>query len=97
VDRLHRRPLLIGSNLGRALVLASIPLAAWFGILQMGQVYSVALMVSILTVLFDVAYQSYLPGLVGKNDLVEGNSKLSASAAVAEFGGFSIAGWLVQA
>ena len=67
------------------------------GALRIEQIYVVALLVSILTIFFDVAYQSYLPGLVGKADLLEGNSKLTASAAVAEFGGFSIGGWLVQA
>jgi len=51
----------------------------------------------VLGILFDVAYQSYLPALVGKDDLVEGNSKLTASGAVAEFAGFSVGGWLVQA
>ena len=96
VDRLRRRPLLIGADLGRALALATIPLAAVLGLLHIGQVYLVALVVSMLTIFFDVAYQSYLPGLVGKESLMEGNSKLSASAAVAEFGGFSIGGWLVQ-
>jgi MFS family permease len=96
VDRLHRRPLLILADVGRALVLASIPLAALLGLLHITQVYLVALVVSILSIFFDVSYQSYLPALVGKEDLVEGNSKLSASAAVAEFGGFSIGGWLVQ-
>ncbi len=97
VDRLRRRPLLISADVGRALVLATIPLAAWLGMLHIGQVYVVALVVSIFTIIFDVAYQSYLPRLVGKEDLLEGNSKLAASAAVAEFGGFSIGGWLVQA
>jgi len=97
VDRLHRRPLLIAADVGRALVLSTLPLAALLGMLHIAQVYVVALLVSILTVFFDVAYQSYLPALVGKHELVEGNSKLSASAAVAEFGGFSVAGWLVQA
>jgi len=96
VDRLRRQPLLIGADLGRALALATIPLAAVLGLLHIGQVYLVALVVSMLTIFFDVAYQSYLPGLVGKESLMEGNSKLSASAAVAEFGGFSIGGWLVQ-
>jgi predicted MFS family arabinose efflux permease len=96
VDRLRRRPLLIGADLGRALALATVPLAAVLGLLHIGQIYLVALAVSILTIFFDVAYQSYLPGLVGIEGLVEGNSKLSASAAVAEFGGFSIGGWLVQ-
>jgi predicted MFS family arabinose efflux permease len=97
VDRLHRRPLLIGADVGRALVLASLPLAALLGALHIAQVYGVALLISILSVFFDVAYQAYLPALVGKHELVEGNSKLSASAAVAEFGGFSVAGALVQA
>jgi Na+/melibiose symporter-like transporter len=89
--------LLIGADLGRALVLGTVPLAALAGVLHIEQVYAVALVVSVLTIIFDVAYQSYLPALVGKSELVEGNSKLSASAAVAEFGGFSLAGWLVQA
>ncbi len=96
VDRLPCRPLLVGANIGRALVLASIPLAAALGVLSITQVYVVALLVSILEIFFDLAYQSYLPGLVQKDHLVEGNSKLTASAAVAEFGGFSIGGWLVQ-
>jgi MFS family permease len=96
VDRLRRRPLLIGADLGRALVLFSIPLAALLGVLHIEQLYVVALLVSILSIIFDVAYQSYLPGLIEKNNIVEGNSKLTASAAIAEVGGFSIGGWLVQ-
>ena len=78
-------------------MLVSIPLAALLGVLTIAQVYVVALLVSILTIFFDVAYLSYLPALIPKENLVEGNSKLSASAAVAEFGGFSLGGWLVQA
>jgi MFS family permease len=97
VDRLRRRPILIWADIARAAVLATIPLAAWLGGLRIWQVYAVTLVVSILALFFDVAYQAYLPALVGKADVLEGNSKLSASAAVAEFGGFSIAGWLVQA
>jgi MFS family permease len=96
VDRLHRRPFLIAADFGRALVLATIPAAALFGRLTILQVYGVTVIVSILTIFFDVAYQSFLPVLVSKNELVEGNSKLSASAAVAEVGGFGLGGWLVQ-
>jgi MFS family permease len=96
VDRLRRRPLLIWADIGRALALATIPLAAALGALHIAQVYLVALVVSILSIFFDLAYQTYLPGLVGKDNVMEGNSKLSASAAAAEFGGFSIGGWLVQ-
>ena len=97
VDRLRRRPLLIGADLGRAFVLSLIPLATFVGVLRLWQVYLVTVIVSILTLIFDIAYESYLPGLIAKQDLLEGNSKLSASAAAAEFAGFSIAGWLVQA
>ena len=63
VDRLRRRPILIVTDLGRAVVLGSIPVAASFGILSMRQVYVVVATAGILTVLFDVAYQSYLPRL----------------------------------
>jgi MFS family permease len=97
VDRLRRRPVMIWADLGRAAILATIPLAAILGLLRIEQVILVALATSILSIFFDLAYQSYLPGLVGKEQVMEGNSKLSASAAVAEFGGFSLAGWLVQA
>ena len=97
VDRVRRRPLLIAADLGRALVLASVPLAALLGALRIEQIYVVALLVGVLSILFDVAYQSYLPALVKKDDLLEGNSKLTASGAVAEFAGFSVGGWLVQA
>ena len=49
-----------------------------------------------LDVLFHVAYGAYLPSLVGKEAIVGANSRLSASAAVAQLGGFAAAGWLVQ-
>ncbi len=96
VDRLRRRPILIAADLGRALALGTIPLAALLDLLRIEQLYIVAFVVSILTIFFDVAYQSYLPSLVGRDELVEGNSKLSASAAVSEASGFAAAGWLVQ-
>lgn len=95
-DRLRRRPLMIAADLGRAVVLASVPLAALLGVLRIEQLYVVALLAGVLTVLFDVAYQAYLPVLVGRAALVEGNSRLTASASVAEFSGFSLGGWLVQ-
>jgi MFS family permease len=96
VDRLHRRPLLIAADIGRALVVAAVPLAALLGLLRIQLVFAVALVVSLLTIIFDVSYQSYLPGLVKKEDLVEGNSKMAASMAVAEVAGFGLAGTLVQ-
>jgi MFS family permease len=96
VDRLRRRPILVAADLGRAGLLFLIPLFAFFDVLRIEQLYAVAALASILTVFFDVAYQSYLPSLVRRDQLVEGNSKMSASASVAEFGAFGIGGWLVQ-
>jgi MFS family permease len=78
-DRHRRRPILIAADLGRAVVLASVPLAAAFRALQMRQLYIVAALTGVLTVFFDVAYQSYLPSLVQRSRVREGNSKLTTS------------------
>jgi MFS family permease len=96
VDRLRRRPILIATDLGRALLLLAIPLAALFGWLGFGLLYAVVALGSVLGVFFDVAYQAYLPSLVDNDDLVEANSKLSAAMSVAEASAFSVGGWLVQ-
>ena len=96
VDRLRRRPILIAADIGRAVLLASIPLAAFFGRLHIEHLYLVAFLAGILTIFFDVAYVAFLPALVRREDLIEGNSKMAASASVAEVGAFGLAGWLVQ-
>ena len=81
VDRLKRRPIMIVADIGRFVALATIPLAALFDSLTIWQLYAVALAASTLTVFFDVAYQSYLPTLVAREELVEGNAKLTADGA----------------
>jgi MFS family permease len=96
VDRLRRRPILIGADLGRALILGTIPLAALLGALRIEWLYVVAALTGLLTVFFDVAYATILPSLVERRQLVEANSKLSTSGALAEIGGPSLAGFLVQ-
>jgi predicted MFS family arabinose efflux permease len=96
VDRLRRRPILIATDLGRAAILASIPAAAMAGGLGMGQLYVVAALAGILTVFFDVAYQSYLPALVARDQILEGNSKLAMSSSTAEIAGPGLTGILVQ-
>ncbi|MBI5288838.1 MAG: MFS transporter, partial [Chloroflexi bacterium] len=96
VDRLRRRPIMIAADLARAGAIGSVPVAALFGVLHMPQLYAVAFASGVLTTCFDVAYQSYLPTLVRNDELVEGNSKLAASASVAEAGAFGSAGWLAQ-
>ncbi len=97
VDRLRRRPILIATDLGRALVLATVPLAAWLGVLRVEQLYVVALIAGTLTVFFNVADQSYLPSVVGRDQLLDANSKLGATESVAEIGGPALAGILIQA
>jgi MFS family permease len=96
VDRLPRRPVMIAADLGRAALLVSIPIAYVFDALTIWQLYGVALGAGGLTIFFDVAYRSYLPTLVSRDELIEGNSKLAATASVSEFAGFSVSGWLVQ-
>ncbi|MGB8343905.1 MAG: MFS transporter, partial [Ktedonobacteraceae bacterium] len=96
VDRVRRRPLLIASDLGRALLLGSIPLAALTGMLSLTQLYGVAALVGILTVFFNVADESYLPTLIPQEQLVEANSKLAMSDSLAEMSGPALAGPLVQ-
>jgi len=96
VDRLRRRPVMIAADLARAALLLSIPAAAFAGALRMGQLYAVAAAAAVFTALFDAAYPAYLPTLVGRENVVEGNAKLAASASVAEMGGFAAAGALVQ-
>lgn len=96
-DRVRRRPLLIAADVGRALTLASVPLAALSGALSLNLIYVVTLLTSALSALFDIAYPAYLPTLIGNDRLLEGNAKLGASMSVAEVAGFGLGGALVQA
>ncbi|MES1258934.1 MAG: MFS transporter [Acidobacteriota bacterium] len=95
-DRLRRRPILIFSDLGRAALLATIPLAAAFHRLTMGHLYLLAASTGILTVFFDAGYQAYLPSLIAREQLVEGNSKLALSASTAEIAGPGLTGALIS-
>jgi MFS family permease len=79
VDRLPRRPILVVGDLTRAVLLASVPVAYAFDALTIWQLYAVGFFVGIATVFFDVAYQSYLPSLVERRQLVDGNAKLEIS------------------
>ncbi|MGH2399936.1 MAG: MFS transporter, partial [bacterium] len=96
VDRVRRRPLMIATDLGRAVLLLTIPVAATLGFLRMGQLYVVQFLAGAMTMVFVVAYQAYLPTLVRREELVRANSVLTASSAVSETVAFGSAGWLVQ-
>jgi MFS family permease len=96
VDRLPRRAVLIGGDLGRAGLILTIPIAFLAGLLTLTQLIVVGFSVGVLTVFFDVAYQAYLPSLIGRQDLVEGNSKLEFSRAAAGLLGPGLGGLLVE-
>ncbi|HEY3060660.1 MAG TPA: MFS transporter [Chloroflexota bacterium] len=96
VDRIKRRPLLIGVDLLRALLLGSIPLAALLGVLAMAQLYVVAVLIGALTLVFGVAYMAYLPALVPSTRLIEANSRLEVSRSGAHAAGPGVAGLIVQ-
>ena len=95
-DRLRRRPIMIACDLARMVALASVPIAFAFNALTMPQLYVVALVTGVGTVFFDVSYQSYLPALISRADLVEGNSKLQFSGSLAQMAGPALAGFLIQ-
>jgi predicted MFS family arabinose efflux permease len=97
VDRLPCRPLMVSCDLVFVLLYASLPIAAWIGVLTIAQALIVALLAGGANVLFATAYSVYLPSLVTAEELVEGNAKLQGSAAVAMIGGRSAAGLAAQA
>jgi MFS family permease len=96
VDRLRRKPILVGGDLGRAVLLGTIPVAYVADALTLWQLFVVAFLVGICTVFFDVAYQSYLPSLVERQQIIEGNSKLVFSQSAAQVGGPGLGGGLVE-
>jgi MFS family permease len=96
VDRLRRRPILIWADLGRAVLLASIPIAYVAGVLTLVHVLVVTALASILTTFFDAADNAYLPTVVERDRLVEANSALAASSSASEFAGFGISGFLIS-
>lgn len=96
VDRLRRKPIMVGADLGRAILLGSIPVAAVVGALALPQLLVVAFIAAILTTFFDVASRTYLPTVVSRAQLLPANSALTASASAAEMTGFGISGFLIQ-
>jgi MFS family permease len=96
VDRLPRRPILIAGDLARFALLATVPVAYVADALTIWQLYGVAFGYGIGTVFFDVAYQSYLPSLVTRDQLVDGNSKLEVSNSGAQLAGPGLGGLTVQ-
>ena len=87
---------MIAADLGRGVLLGSIPLAALFGVRTLGQLYLVTFLAGSLTLIFAVAHMSLLPTLARKDELVEGNSKLELSRSGAVIVGPGLASLLIQ-
>lgn len=96
VDRLLRRPLLLCTDIGRALLLGSVPIMSLLGWLRMEYLFLVAFLVGTLTFFFDAAYGAFLPTIIERTQLIEGNSKLEMSNLLANLAGPGLAGWLIQ-
>ena len=96
MDRVKRRPVMIVANLVQVATLASVPIAYALDALGLTQLYIVSLIMGTSTLFFDVAYQSYLPSLVNREDIVEGNQKLQMSASAAEVVGPSVASGIMS-
>jgi MFS family permease len=96
VDRLRRRPVMVWADLGRAVLLVTIPIAAVGGWLTLAHLLLVTFVVAILSTFFDAADNAYLPSIVPRDELVRANGALAASGSAAEFTAFGISGFLVQ-
>ena len=95
IDRLRRRPILIVGDFGRAISMATIPISFALGTLSIWQLYLVGFVNGCLTVFFDVSYQSYLPSLVERDRLIEGNSRLETTRSAASIVGPGLAGGFI--
>src|SRR4029077_11427769 len=96
IDRVRRRPLMIAADALRAAALLSIPLVAAIGTLTLLQLYAVATILGVGTVIFDIGYLAYVPTLVGRPDLLEANTKLEVSHSGSYLTGPALAGGLIQ-
>ena len=97
VDRLRRRQILIVGDSARAALLALIPILWAAGVLQIWHLLVLEFVIGIFTVFFDVAYQSYLPALIEREHLIDGNSKLQLTVSIAQVGGPTVSGALIAA
>ncbi|MEU7058102.1 MFS transporter [Streptomyces sp. NPDC046197] len=96
VDRVRKRPVMVFCDLGRCLVLAGLPVAWAAGVLSVGYLCGAALAVGVLTVFFDIADQSYLPHVVGREQLVPANAKLASIEQVSGVAGPGVGGLVIQ-
>jgi MFS family permease len=98
IDRVRRRPVMLGANLARLVLIGLVPVLAWSGVLSIGPLFAIAFLAGTASVLFDLSWMSLVPALVRDRRLmVEANSKLGVSASSADAAGPGLAGVLVNA
>ena len=96
VDRSDRKRVMILADLARSLLVLTIPVAAWFHVLSIVQLYLAAMLVGGASVFFDIADHAFLPSLIERESLLDGNAKLGVTDSIAEIGGPALAGTLFQ-
>lgn len=95
IDRMRKRSVMIRADIVRAVTLATVPVLWWLGVLQIWQLYVVALVLGVATVFFDISYQSIIPSLVPTPRIPDANGKLESTSQLAHLVGPALAGWLV--
>ncbi|WP_243704552.1 MFS transporter [Micromonospora sp. KC723] len=96
VDRLRRRPVMVACDTASMLLFFSVPVAAWLDMLTIGHLIAVALAAGTAAVFFQTACQAYLPSLLDKQALPEGNTKLHGTESAMQIAGPGVAGLLAQ-
>ncbi|MEV4351294.1 MFS transporter [Actinoplanes sp. NPDC049596] len=96
LDRRRRRPVLIVTDVVRASALAAVTVAAALGGLSFELLLAVSAVMSLMRVVFEIGYQTYLPSIVPRHHLVQGNSTVEAIRASGQIAGPGLGGWLVQ-
>jgi predicted MFS family arabinose efflux permease len=96
VDRMRRRPLMIGCDAAAVVLFLSIPVAYWMGVLTITQLVVVELLVGVVTVFFQTSYGAFLPALVSRDKLPEANAKMQGSASAVQVVGPGAGGLIAQ-
>lgn len=96
LDRIRKRPVLVAGDLARAVLLASVPLAALLGVLSIAQLLVVSLLAGVARVFYDVGYQSYVPTVIGRERVLAGNSAMEILRASGQVAGPGVGGLLVS-
>lgn len=97
VDRRRRRPVIILSLVARVLLLATLPVAYWLGVLTTAQLFVVSFLAGLAAVYNTLAEAALIPRAVDRDELIEGNGLMTGSGASADAVGRGLGGWLTDA